>query len=282
MNNFISKFYYYIAILLIIINSNSLYPQYELGLNYNAGLFYPNKFINSLYHTYFTYYQFNKVHIIKKEDLNYNQNIEIFFLVDSILDNHSFIKLGFGNYLIGSIYSYYFSENNQYKLKWKGEFNNIFFDFGQRFFINRKIGWEIYGGIGYIPDFRLYYKQWETNQKLFKEPFEYSSGKFSSSEGMLFRLGINLLYKINPIIIRMGMNYQYILSSLFQSNDESFRWFWINQSKIWITKDITEYIKNKEQYEQENKNIIQQFPTIEMVKPNLSTLQIFIGIGYNF
>jgi hypothetical protein len=71
------------------------------------------------------------------------------------------------------------------------------------------------------------------------------------------------------------MNYQYILSGLFHSNDSSINWYWINQEKIWITKDVYYYVKNKEQYESENRNILQPFPRIESVKAFISTYKIF-------
>ncbi|GIX41754.1 MAG: hypothetical protein KatS3mg129_1487 [Leptospiraceae bacterium] len=273
---------YRIFVILFLFISMPLYSQYELGINLNAGIYYPNKFIHSLYHTYFTYYQFNKVHLIKKESLTLNYDKEIYFIFYEILNPKSFARIGLGNYQISPIYSYYLSYNNQYKIKWSGEYNSIYFDFGNAFSIKRNIEWEIFGGIGYIPDFRFYYKQWETNQKMFKEPFEYDLGKFYSSEGMLFRLGINLLLKKKPIHFRIGLNYQYILSNLFQSKKENIKWFWIDQNKIWITEDLTEYIKNKEQYEEENQNILKQFPSIESVKPYLSSSKLFFSIGYNF
>lgn len=260
----------------------AVYSQYEFGLSYNIGSFYKNKFINSLYNTYYKYYQFNEAHTIKKDALNYNYDIELYFLTNEIFYTNDFLRFGIGNYRFSPIYSYFFDENTQYQNKWSGEYNALFIDYGILLPIKKQLKWEFFGGLGLIPDFRLYYNYKKTSQSLFQDPFELGSGDFYNTEGMLFRMGVNLLYKKNSFSFRVGMNYQYILSGLFHSNDSSINWYWINQEKIWITKDVYYYVKNKEQYESENRNILQPFPRIESVKAFISTYKIFFSVGFSY
>ena len=276
------KHFIKIFILLYFFCLYSLYSQYELGISYNIGSFYKNKFINSLYNTYYKYYQFNEAHIIKKENLNYNYDIELYFLTNEVFSTNDFLRFGIGNYRFSPIYSYFFDENTQYKNKWSGEYNAFFIDYGILLPIKKQLKWEFFGGLGFIPDFRLYYNYKKISQSLFQDKFEIGTGKFYTSEGMLFRFGINLLYKKSPFSFRVGMNYQYIISGLFYSNDSSLNWYWINQDKIWITKDVYYYIKNKEHYEIESQNIIRAFPSIESVKALINTYKIFFSIGFSY
>lgn len=275
----INKILFFIFVLLF---NTSIYPQYEVGFQYNISQFLQNRFINSLNSTYFYYYQFNTIHTIIKNNSKYVYDYEFYFIIDHFMNDNIFLRPGIGNYQFLNINSIYLTNNNQYKLKWNGNFNNIFFDIGNKYFFKKKWGFEYFLGLGYIYRFKLFYKKWETDQSPFKEPFEYSSGNFSTYEGLLFRSGWNILIKQKNYNLRLGILYQYTITDLLTPKEKNRNLYWINQNKIWITEDISRYIINKEQYEQENKTIINLFPEIENVKVYFSNIKIFISLGFRF
>ncbi len=99
---------------------------------------------------------------------------------------------------------------------------------------------------------------------------------------MLFRLGFNYLYRLKYSNLRAGIVYQYTILRSWDNTEENKKIFLFNKKWIWITNDISQYIKDKEQYELENRQILQTFPILESVKPVFSVFKLFIGIGIKF
>ncbi|MFN3604051.1 MAG: hypothetical protein ACK4UJ_05010 [Leptonema sp. (in: bacteria)] len=272
---------------MFIFFNSYVYPNNEIGILISYNQLQPNRYFSSFENTFYNYYQLQKLFIFDHSTKNDSNQYEFYFIKHSIANADDFIKISFGTSKFPKVGSLYYSDNNQISSKWNGNFQYLILQYGKKFPLKgffRKNQIEIWGGLGYIFNLEFNLTKTEYSQHFLSEPFSYQKGKFFSKEGYHLRIGFDLFnhYKINSF--RIGIFFQYILSNLSDGklNNEPTKLFLFNQTKAWISTDITSYIKNKENYESQNLNILYQYPKIESFRFIYGTMSIYFTIGIYF
>ncbi len=276
----------FIFIFLLILWINSLFSKSEVGITTSFNFYLPNQSISSLKKTFYYNDQLLPPYRFFSSQEYITKNYEIYFFIYSLIENNDIFGIVMGSSFLPKIQSTYINDDEEIFTQWFGKFDFILFKYGKVIpykIISKQNFLEIYGGIGFLFKIELFLKANEFSQNLFSEPFTFKKGIFKNSEGYLTRLGINFGSSFLQTKFRIGITFEYIIASLSEGKiyQESTKLFYYNKNKIWVSQDISYYLKNKDYYESSNLNIFYEYPKIESYSLTFGTINIFFSIGVN-
>lgn len=276
------------SILLFIFFYNTfLFSKSEIGVQINNFYNQENRYFSALKYSFYNYYQIQKLNIFSSSIDSHSNQYEIYYKFYTIFNLNDSIKITIGKSQIPNIKSKYLSANNQILSLWKGQFDFFLFGYSYQFpfyFFYKRNFLEIFGDFGFIYHLELELKKYEFSQHFLSEPFSYSRGKFFTKEGYLTRIGLNLNNQYKFLNFRVGIFFQYALTSYLDGKfeRENKKLILYNQNKLWISNDITNYLKNKENYESQYLNSLYNFPKIENYKFIQGSVHLFFCAGISF
>lgn len=286
-NFYLNQKVIHLIVLFIFFYNSFLFSKSEIGVQINNFYNQENRYFSALKYSFYNYYQMQKINFFSGE-INSNSNqYEVYYKFYTIFNLNDSIKITLGKSKIPDIKSKYFSIDNQILTQWKGQLEFFLFGYSYQFpfrtFFKRNY-LEIFGDLGFIYHLELKLKKYELSQHLFSEPFSYSKGKFFTKEGYLTRIGFNLNNQYKFLNFRIGIFFQYIMTSFLDGSlqGENNKLLFYNQNKLWISSDITYYLKNKENYESQFLNQLYSFPKIENYKFIQGSIHFFFAFGIIF
>lgn len=190
----------------------------------------------------------------------------------------SFIGLGYAFHIFPEVSSRKILDDFGYALQWKGNYSLFFFQYGKEYPLRKKHRYEISGGIGWIPEFSLRNTVIFFQDSPVKPPAETFRYSFRSREGLELFLQTGYAFLLSRTSLRLGIRYSYGISSNFTSGNGTYRWFWIDNRFLWITRDIHYYFLAREEYLSKFHYVIFNFPVLTPAHMHWHTLSFQLGI----